>query len=104
MKTIRFQLEYWCYPVWLHDDEGLIEDTALPPELVDGHELDDKFKSVQERFYATYVDASTAFYNKGFASSEEETAFKDDLKAAVVELMEKCPKTYSIEDCRNLFE
>lgn len=104
MKTIKIQLEYKCYPVWLYDDEGLVEDTALPPELADDHELYDKFKSLQARFDATYVDTSTDFFNKGFASSEEEAAFKADLKAAVVELMEKCPKSYSVEDCQSLFE
>ncbi len=104
MKTIKIQLEYKCYPVWLYDDEGLVEDTALPPELADDHELDDMFKSVQERFDATYVDTPTDFYNKGFASSEEEAAFKADLEAAVIELMEKCPEAYSVEDCQSLFE
>ena len=104
MKTVKIQLEYKCYPVWLYDDEGLVEDTALPPELADDHELDEKFKSVQKRFNATYVDTSTDFYNKGFESSEEEAVFKADLKAAVVELIEKCPETYSVEDCQSLFE
>ena len=104
MKAIKIQLEYKCYPVWLYDEDGLVEDTSLPPELVNDHELDEKFKSVQERFDATYVDTSTDFYNKGFSSSEEKAAFKADLEAAVVELMEKCPKTYLVEDCQSLFE
>ena len=103
MKTIKIQLEYKCYPVWLHDDEGLVVEAALPPELADDRELNDKFKSVQERFNATYVDTSTDFYNKGFASEEEEATFKANLEAAVIELVEKCPKTYSIEGCQGLF-
>ncbi len=104
MKKIRVQLEYKCYPVWLYDVDGTVEDTALPPELAGEHELDEKFRSVQARFDATYVDTPSDFYNRGFESPAEEAAFKADLEAAVAELVEKCPKTYSVEDWRNPFE
>ena len=104
MKTIKIQLEYKCYPVWIYDDEGFVEDTALPPELADDSELDERFKSVQKRFDATYVDTSTDFHNKGFESPEEEAVFKANLKAAVLELMEKCPTTYLIEAGHILIE
>ena len=97
MRAIRIQLEYKCYPVWLYDDEGLVEDTALPPELSGDHELDERFRSIQERFDATYVDTPTEFYDKGFATPEEEAAFRSDLAAAVVQLAEKCPEGYSLE-------
>lgn len=97
MKTIRIQLEYKCYPVWLYDNEGIVEDTALPPELSNDHELDEKFKSIQKRFDETYVDTQTEFYNKGFASPKEKASFKSDLKEAVAELSEKCPRSYSLE-------
>ncbi|WP_297155126.1 hypothetical protein [uncultured Ellagibacter sp.] len=97
MKTIKIRMEYECYPVWLYDSEGFVEDTALPLELANDQELDEKFKSLQSQFDATYVDTPTAFFNKGFTSPKEEKNFKDDLKAAVIELMEKCPSIYSIE-------
>lgn len=97
MKAIKIQMEYKCYPVWLYDDEGFVEDTALPPELADDRELDEMFKSIQERFDATYVDTATEFRNEGFASPEDEAAFKSDLKAAVARLVEKCPGSYSVE-------
>ena len=41
MRAIRIQLEYKCYPVWLYDDDGIIGDTALPPELSDDRELEE---------------------------------------------------------------
>lgn len=97
MRAIRIRLEYKCYPVWLYDDEGLVEDTALPPELSRDRELDERFGSIQERFDATYVDTPTEFYNKGFATLGEEAAFRSDLSAAVALLAEKCPKEYSLE-------
>ena len=97
MKTIRILLEYGCYPVWLYDGEGLVEDNSLPPELAEDQALGETFRSIQERFDATYVDTSADFYNKGFASPEEEAAFKSDLKAAVDELAAKCPENYAIE-------
>lgn len=97
MKAIRIQLEYKCYPVWLYDDEGLVEDTALPPELSDDRGLDERFGSIQERYDATYVDTQTEFYNRGFATPEEEAAFRSDLSAAIAELAERCPEVYSLE-------
>lgn len=97
MKTIRVQLEYKCYPVWIYDDEGLVEDTTLPPELANDHALDERFRSLQDRFDATYVDTATEFYNKGFASPKDEATFESDLKVAVAELAEKCPVGYTLE-------
>ncbi len=97
MSAIRIQLEYKCFPVWLYDDDGIVEDTALPPELSDDRELEERFRSIQERFDATYVDTSTDFYNRGFTTPEEETAFRSDLAAAVALLAEKCPERYSLE-------
>ena len=97
MTKMKIQLEYKCYPVWLYDDEGFVEDTALPPEPTDERELDEKFRSIQERFDATYVDTPAEFYNKGFASPDEEAAFSADLKAAMDELARKCPESCSME-------
>lgn len=97
MKTIRIQFEYRCYPVWIYDDEGLVEDTALPPELANDRGLDEQFKSLQARFDLTYVNTATEFYNKGFASQEDEIAFRSDLKTAIANLKEKCPEGYTIE-------
>lgn len=97
MKKVRVLMEYGYHPVWLYDDEGNIEDTALPPELSGDRELDEKLLSLQRRFDATYVDTPTEFYGKGFATPEEEAAFWADLRAAVVELAEKCPEGYLLE-------
>ena len=97
MKTIKVQLEYKCYPVWLYDDEGFVENNALPPELADDGELDQRFRLVQGRFDATYVDTVAEFFNKGFESPEDEAAFRDDLKAAIAEHVEKCGKEYLLE-------
>ena len=66
MKKIRVLMEYKCYPVWLYDDEGNIEGTRLPPELLGDRGLDEKFMSIQERFDATYVDTPMEFYGRGF--------------------------------------
>ena len=97
MKTIKIKFEYKCYPVWIYDEDGFVEDTALPPELAGDSELDGKFKSLQERFDATYVDTPTEFGDKGFATSEDEEAFYADLESAVADLTAACPEGYAIE-------
>ena len=104
MRTMRIRLEYKCYPVWLYDDDGLVEDTALPPELSGDRELDERFRSIQERFDATYVDTPKDFYNKGFATPEEEAAFRSDLAAVVVQLAEKSSEGYSLKPSVTLID
>lgn len=96
MKRLEVRFEYKCYPVWIYGDDGLVEDTALPGELSDATDLNKRFSSLQERFDATYVDTPTEFYNRGFSSREEEDGFKEDLKDAVAELAEKCPRGYIV--------
>lgn len=97
MKTIKIRMEYGCYPVWLYDDDGFVEDNALPPELASDQDLNERFASLQARFDATHVDTPTDFLNKGFAPPKEKESFKADLGAAVCELAKKCPNTYSVE-------
>lgn len=97
MKTIRIQMEYRCYPVWIYDEEGLVEDTALPTVLAGDHELSERFRSIQERFDATYIDTPTEFRNEGFASAEDAASWQADLNAAIADLAEKCPEGYLME-------
>jgi hypothetical protein len=97
MRKIRIQLEYGCFPVWVYGEDGFVEDTALPPELSDDRELDERFRSIQERFDASYVDTPTEFHNRGFATTEGEATFRFDLSVAAAELAEKCPEGYSLE-------
>lgn len=97
MKTIKVELEYGCYPVWVYGDDGFIESNALPSRLAEDTELDRKFKKLQERFDATFVDTPTEFTDKGFATPEDEARLAADLETAVDELAERCPKGYSFE-------
>ena len=84
MKKVRVLMEYGYHPVWLYDDEGNIEDTALPPELSGDRELDEKLLSLQRRFDATYVDTPTEFYGRGFATPEEEAALQQQYDAVYI--------------------
>ncbi|MGI6045656.1 MAG: hypothetical protein ACOYCA_02295 [Eggerthellaceae bacterium] len=104
MKTIKIQLEYRCYPVWIYDSEGFVDDNALPQELAGDAELDRKFKSIQDRYDATFVDTPMDFYHKGFETQEAERIFMSDLENAIADLSEKCSGMYSIEISPSLFE
>lgn len=97
MKTIKIQLEYKCYPVWVYDEDGFVEEASLPLELAEDIGLHEKFKSIQDRFDATYVETSTEFYRQGFPSPAEEASFESDLAAAVAELAKKRPEGYLLE-------
>ena len=67
----RIILEYGCYPVWLYDDDGGVIDTRLPDELCDDIELDAKFRSLQARYKALFINNEQEFSFVGFQSESE---------------------------------
>ena len=97
MKTIKIQLEYKCFPVWIYKDNGCVDDTIMPPELANDAELQSRFDAIQDRFDATYIDNEIEFANKGFGSDEAESQFYRDLNEAVDELEAKCAGIYTVE-------
>ena len=98
VKKLRLLLEYGCYPVWLYDEEGFVEDTLLPEELRNDRELDAKFDDLQARYEALFINDEHVFDYIGFKTEAEKAEFLADLQDAVRELTEKAEGKYEIVD------
>ena len=95
---IAVMLDYGCYPVWLYDENGFVEDTLLPEELRGDMELDAKFDDLQSRYDALFVDNEHEFSYVGFKSELEKNLFIHDWKNAVEELRSKLDDKYEFID------
>ena len=98
IKKLRLMLEYGCYPVWLYDEEGFVEDTLLPEELRNDHSLDAMFIDLQNRYEALFINDEHVFDYIGFKTEAEKNAFLSDWQKAVNELTEKAKGKYEIVD------
>ena len=93
-KRIRIILEYGCYPVWLYDDDGGVIATRLPDELCDDIELDAKFRSLQARYKALFINNEQEFSFVGFQSESEYEKFCSDWNNTVSEFIAKLNGKY----------
>lgn len=75
MITVKFSLEYKCYPIWMYDEEGLLIDNDLPAELIDNKELDESLLEIQKLFDSQYLDNKTTFEYVGFKTDGEKADF-----------------------------
>ena len=98
IRKLRLMLEYGCYPVWLYDEEGFVEDTLLPEELRNDRELDARFTDLQDRYDALFINDEHVFDYIGFKTEAEKAEFLADWQEAVKELKEKAKGKYEIVD------
>lgn len=98
ITKIAVMLDYGCYPVWLYDENGFVEDTLLPEELRGDLELDAKFDDLQSRYDALFVDNRHEFSYVGFKSDHEKELFVHDWTHAVKELKNKLGERYEFVD------
>lgn len=104
MKTLKIILEYKCYPVWIYDEDGDIEDSYLPDDLLGDEELKSLFDSIQERFNNLYLDENGEedfWSDNDFKTEKDEKQFYDDLDRAVKLLKERYSDKYIIEYKKN---
>lgn len=92
------KLEYGCYPIWLYDEEGFVEDTLLPEELRSDTELDSRFDDLQARYNALFINDEHEFSYVGFKSQHEKDLFIHDWVKAIEELRKKLDKKYEFSD------
>lgn len=99
MNTLKFSLEYKCYPIWNYDEAGELVDNDLPDELRSDGELDSMLLKVQEAFDKLYVDTPTKFSSHGFATEAERQQFISLLFSSVNLMKQRYGSKYQIE-CR----
>lgn len=100
MKTLKIMLDYKCYPVWIYDEDGDIEDSYLPDDLLGDDELKSLFDSIQERYDSLFLDENGEedFQSEnGFKSKKDEEQFYVDLQKAYEMMKDRYSDKYLIE-------
>ncbi len=70
-KTIRFELEYLCYPLWEIDTDGGILGNELPPEIIEESELSKELDILQQQYDDSYIDDGHEFGVKEISPADE---------------------------------
>lgn len=99
MNTLKYSLEYRCYPIWNYTEDGELVDNDLPDELREDIELDSLLLKIQEIFNGLFTDTPTEFSANGFKTEAEWKAFMNMLYSSVNILQNRYGKSYHIE-CR----
>ncbi|MBR4623059.1 MAG: hypothetical protein IKO45_00705 [Clostridia bacterium] len=98
MKTLKYSLEYHCYPIWYYDESGELIDNDLPDEMRDDEELDSLLLIIQKRFDDLYIDTPKEFSSHGFKSETERQDFMSLLFSSVALIQQRYGANYLI-DC-----
>ena len=61
MNTLKYSLEYHCYPIWNYTEDGELVDNDLPAELRDDTELNSMLLKIQKIFDSLFTDTSQEF-------------------------------------------
>lgn len=104
MKVIRIKLEYGCFPVWIHNENGELIDNDLPSYLIDDIEIDSTFVHIQETFDSLYLNNEKEFRYIGFRDQEKREFFCKELFCAINLLKGKLNGEYTIDENFNLPE
>ncbi len=75
MNTLKYSLEYRCYPIWNYDQDGTLIDNDLPDELRADTELDSLLVRLQKMFDALFIDNPKEFSSHGFSTEDERQKF-----------------------------
>ena len=99
MNTLKYSLEYQCYPIWNYGPSGVLVENDLPDELKGDQELCSLLLRVQDIFDSLYVNTPLEFSDHGFHSEEELNEFVAMLLQSAEILRSRYGKKYII-DCR----
>ena len=97
MNTLKYSLEYRCYPIWNYDASGELVDNDLPDELRNDEELDSLFLKIQKIFDSLFTDTPKEFSAHGFSTEENRQNFISLLFSSVELLTRRYGAKYRIE-------
>ena len=97
MNTLKYSLEYHCYPIWNYDESGELVDNDLPDDLRSDEELDSLLLNVQERFDNLFTDTPREFSSHGFNTEIDRQSFLSLLFSSVDLLRQRYGANYLIE-------
>lgn len=97
MNTLKYSLEYHCYPIWNYTEDGELVDNDLPEELRKDTDLDSILLKIQKIFDGLFTDTAHDFSANGFKTEEEWKDFLSLLSSSVNLLESRYGTKYNIE-------
>ncbi|MBF2684097.1 hypothetical protein IBB75_10250 [Listeria welshimeri] len=96
MSEVRLFLDYKCYPVWVYDEAGFLEENDLPDELKKDKDLDEKLTHLQDKYNNLFTDTEIEFRYNGFNDENENEKFLREFTEIQKELEKKLKNKYKV--------
>ncbi|CAK19921.1 hypothetical protein HB790_08965 [Listeria welshimeri] len=96
MSEVRLFLDYKCYPVWVYDEAGFLEENDLPDELKKDKDLDEKLTHLQDKYNNLFTDTEIEFRYNGFNDENEKEKFLREFTEIQKELEKKLKNKYKV--------
>ncbi|MBC1741767.1 hypothetical protein HCA06_01575 [Listeria welshimeri] len=96
MSEVRLFLDYKCYPVWVYDEAGFLEENDLPDELKKDKDLDKKLTHLQDKYNNLFTDTEIEFRYNGFNDENEKEKFLREFTEIQKELEKKLKNKYKV--------
>ncbi len=96
MKTIKINLEYKCYPIWLYDENGELLNNSIPHELARETDIIHSLDSIQNLFNQLFDETEIEFRFKGFSDDHERDQFNLLVNETVAVIESKIGSVYKI--------
>ncbi|MBR4373873.1 MAG: hypothetical protein IKO57_00275 [Treponema sp.] len=102
MNTVKINLEYGAFPVWVYDSEGNLVDNDFPEYLMEDEELETAFSEIQALFDGLFIDDETEFRYIGFKSDGDKAVFDEKLENSRKLLQSKLAPGWGLQVLPNL--
>ncbi|MDQ0271343.1 hypothetical protein [Cytobacillus purgationiresistens] len=102
MKTIKIELEYQCYPMWIYNEKGELIDNSIANELANETLIVKALDEIQEAYDNLFEDNEVNFEYKGFAQEQEREQFLLLVSETVDSIKSKLSNVYRVENKVNL--
>ena len=96
MLKIKFMLEYGCYPIWVYNEDKLIN-VGLPADLISNKELKNIVEDISNEYNKLFINNSIEFRYVGFPCKEDEEAFDKKIYYAIELLKKASNGLYDVE-------
>ncbi|MBC2045242.1 hypothetical protein HCJ21_11815 [Listeria seeligeri] len=96
MSEVRLFLDYKCYPVWVYDEAGFLEENDLPDELKKDKDLDGNLTYLQDKYDNLFTDTEIEFRYNGFNDENEKEKFFHEFTEIQKELEGKLKNKYKV--------
>lgn len=99
MHTLKFKMEYKCYPIWEYDEKDELIDNCLPKNIEKDKYITDLLTTIQKAFDNLFINekGEEDFFNTKFKSKKEKDNFISNLTLAKEYLINRYQDLYKIE-------